>query len=622
MAMLRSRPGAGRGRSDVGARRTRTVTALLAALLLSAIGPVLDERSTGAAGGAPNGATISLGTALPALPHGGGPAAAALPIRAAGVGPLVAPTVAPGALDWRNITGAVGAGPSPRTFAGLADDPHDGLVVLFGGANSSGVLGDTWVYAAGQWSQLHPSVAPSPRALVGMTFDPTDGYVVLFGGENASGVALNDTWRFVAGTWTPIAISLAPPPRAAAGMTFSSTEGAVLLFGGQDGPTYLSDTWEYAGGVWLPLTGPGPAARAFPQLGDDPLDGNAVLFGGVNATQQPLADTWILRQHAWQPLAEAVAPSARGGGGFAWDATDGLLLLVGGSNATAALADSWGFVSNNWTHLQPTHSPGPVVHGGMVGDSADRFVLLVGGDGAPFGGRLRGTIWGFAAGLAAQPTVDRSALDAAEGGAFRAELAGGIAPLALRWSFGDGTTDAGRNVTHSFPTAGQYTVALNVTDLSGASAGGSITISVVEALVVGFTARPNPADVASTITFSPATSGGAGPYAYRWSFGDGARSTLAAPQHAFAAVGNYTVTLNVTDGHNATVGASEVVAVVTAGPGTSSPGYPPGVVYSVAAAAALGILAAVLLWRRRRRRSAPGRGPDGAIAPPGPPPAG
>jgi PKD repeat protein len=39
---------------------------------------------------------------------------------------------------------------------------------------------------------------------------------------------------------------------------------------------------------------------------------------------------------------------------------------------------------------------------------------------------------------------------------------------------------------------------------------------------------------------------------YLWDFGDGTNSTMANPTHIYSAVGNYTVTLTVTDNHGDT----------------------------------------------------------------------
>jgi PKD repeat protein len=55
-----------------------------------------------------------------------------------------------------------------------------------------------------------------------------------------------------------------------------------------------------------------------------------------------------------------------------------------------------------------------------------------------------------------------------------------------------------------------------------------------------------------TIQFTGSATGGVPPYAWQWEFGDGNTSTLQNPTHAYGEVGNYTVSLTVTDEENNT----------------------------------------------------------------------
>ncbi|MFM1921188.1 MAG: hypothetical protein RLZZ303_2822 [Candidatus Hydrogenedentota bacterium] len=74
-------------------------------------------------------------------------------------------------------------------------------------------------------------------------------------------------------------------------------------------------------------------------------------------------------------------------------------------------------------------------------------------------------------------------------------------------------------------------------------------------VVANFTFLPAIADVNETMTFTPSVSGGTPPYTYAWDFGDGATSSDAAPTHAYAGQGAYTVSLVVTD----SVSASDTI---------------------------------------------------------------
>jgi len=50
---------------------------------------------------------------------------------------------------------------------------------------------------------------------------------------------------------------------------------------------------------------------------------------------------------------------------------------------------------------------------------------------------------------------------------FYSEIAGGFPPYSYEWDFGDGNTSTGENPSHSYKTAGSYTVFLTVTDDRG-----------------------------------------------------------------------------------------------------------------------------------------------------------
>lgn len=191
--------------------------------------------------------------------------------------------------------------PSPRANASMVYDVADNEVVLFGGQNAHGFLGDTWVFSvSGKWTQLTPTASPSPRAAAAIVYDHEDGYVLLFGGENAQG-ALGDTWTFLHGKWTQLTPTTSPSPRYGAGIvdcptlitTGSGEPQLVLLVGGTSGPSYLGDTWAFLGGQWtlLPATQPGPVPFAFGAMSNDFDDGHASVYGGISA-YGILSDFW------------------------------------------------------------------------------------------------------------------------------------------------------------------------------------------------------------------------------------------------------------------------------------------------------------------------------------------
>jgi PKD repeat protein len=114
------------------------------------------------------------------------------------------------------------------------------------------------------------------------------------------------------------------------------------------------------------------------------------------------------------------------------------------------------------------------------------------------------------------------------------------------WDFGDGNSSTDANPTHTFASTGQFTVALTVTNAAGTDTE-TVTVDVqaaVEAPVASFSA-PTTATVNTDVPFASTSQGQVDSYA--WDFGDGGTSTDANPVHQFAAAGQYTVTLTVTN---------------------------------------------------------------------------
>ena len=122
-------------------------------------------------------------------------------------------------------------------------------------------------------------------------------------------------------------------------------------------------------------------------------------------------------------------------------------------------------------------------------------------------------------------------------------------PVEFRWNFGDGTTATGEVATHSFSTAGTYTVNFTASNQGGrGTSTRSCTVTVVRppepAEIVTVNASPQNFDVCqpTTVQFSANVRGDT-PIDYAWDFGDGETGTGANPTHTYSEAGTYTVTL-------------------------------------------------------------------------------
>ena len=123
---------------------------------------------------------------------------------------------------------------------------------------------------------------------------------------------------------------------------------------------------------------------------------------------------------------------------------------------------------------------------------------------------------------------------------------GGLPPYTYAWDLGDGTISTAQNPTHAYGAAGTYQAALVITDASGAAARAAATVTVHDALTASSVVTPTSGQAPLAVHMSATVAGGLAPYTITWSFGDGASSTGADVDHAYAA-GTFDVTLTVRD---------------------------------------------------------------------------
>lgn len=112
------------------------------------------------------------------------------------------------------------------------------------------------------------------------------------------------------------------------------------------------------------------------------------------------------------------------------------------------------------------------------------------------------------------------------------------------WDFGDGSTSTLQNPVHTYPSAGQYTACLKVTDTClGAPDSICFMVNVVCPAPVGnFTYSVQNLEV----TFTDMSVGN-GISTWFWDFGDGSTSTLQNPVHQYTLDGTFSPCLTVSD---------------------------------------------------------------------------
>jgi PKD repeat protein len=124
------------------------------------------------------------------------------------------------------------------------------------------------------------------------------------------------------------------------------------------------------------------------------------------------------------------------------------------------------------------------------------------------------------------------------------------------WDFGDGTTDSGATVTHSYTTPRSYAVTLTVTNDRGLAASTTKTIDLGAATPpsASFVFSPNTPAPNDLIIFTDTSKPATGRTIVRldWNFGDpdkpqGGQATGATVQNTYTREGSFVVTLTVTD---------------------------------------------------------------------------
>lgn len=192
--------------------------------------------------------------------------------------------------------------PSMRVGQGVAADVSRQEVVMFGGANDTGFLGDTWIAAGTRntFVRMKPTTSPSPRNGHRLAYDRLRKTMVLFGGRDASRF-LNDTWLWDGTNWRKAQPATSPTPRAFYGLAFDDPSGDIFLVGGEGDSGSLTDTWRWNGSNWTSV----PSGNVLP-------DEDAVLFpssvGCILVQSSGRQARWSEGSQTWQTLGVA-APS-------------------------------------------------------------------------------------------------------------------------------------------------------------------------------------------------------------------------------------------------------------------------------------------------------------------------
>jgi PKD repeat protein len=132
------------------------------------------------------------------------------------------------------------------------------------------------------------------------------------------------------------------------------------------------------------------------------------------------------------------------------------------------------------------------------------------------------------------------------------------------WDFGDGTSANGRNVNHTYPDDGIFTVTMTVTDSDDQVSTDTLVVTVLNVAPVAEAGENQATNEGSSVSFIGSASdvGVEDTFSYAWSFGDNETAEGASVSHTYADDGEYTVTLSVTDDDGG-VGTDNQTVIVT-----------------------------------------------------------
>jgi PKD repeat protein len=506
---------------------------------------------------------------------------------------------------WTNVS-YVGGGPAPRLGAAMAFDPapEENGSVLYGGcvdvSLSYNCFNDTWVWQGWSgWVPLTPSLTGPEVGFAGMAYDPADGYLVLFGG--CSGVfcfGISDqTWEFYAGQWWEVQPAVAPSALTDASLAYDPVGKRLILFGGINNSLELTaETWSFAGGAWANLApAASPSARSDYGLALDATGTTLVLVGGITNSSEA-NDTWAFEVPASVSLvpsttayetSQAVTFTATAGGGTG---PYNLLLEFGDGTGVQLSGPGPTFTT---THAYP--EPGTYV----------ASVTLTDAVGA--GAKASTASIHVSAGPAIVASVEPGVGEVGVPVAFAVNVtSGGAPPLTYAWHFGDTSSGTGATPTHAYAAPGVYPVTVTATDALGGTANSSVTVTIEAVPAVTISYLPSEPNVASLVRFLANVTGGVGPFQFTWRFGNGNSSVEPSPALEFAGAGKYTVTLYVNDSLGGSTHTSMTVTVASRpAPSSSGGGLTGAPIWfwgGLAGLVVVGAAGTVLLWRR------PGRG--------------
>jgi N-acetylneuraminic acid mutarotase len=172
--------------------------------------------------------------------------------------------------DWIGPSGDIRS-PGGRWAHAMALDPVRKRIILFGGKNDSGALGDTWQFdptVPGYWTKRTPLLSPPARFGHQLTWDVARSRLVLTGGAGSADSPIEDTWEWddAGNTWRVRDPERKLPARVGHAAFYDGAGKQIVVFGGLLYQAHGSSTFAYGDTVAFERAGAsGDGAATFPQ---------------------------------------------------------------------------------------------------------------------------------------------------------------------------------------------------------------------------------------------------------------------------------------------------------------------------------------------------------------------
>jgi len=144
---------------------------------------------------------------------------------------------------------------------------------------------------------------------------------------------------------------------------------------------------------------------------------------------------------------------------------------------------------------------------------------------------------------------------------FTTAATGGLSPYTYNWSFGDGTSQTGSIVTHTFTSPKLYSIKLTASDSNGNMGSLVKQVQVQPALTATLSSDSTGGVAPTVIRFNATTSWGVGPFTFVWNFGDGQKAEGPSVVHNYTVPNSYSVQVTVTDSVGITTSGALTVTV-------------------------------------------------------------